>query len=151
MKLRVLSVGRDKSGLFQPAVDEYAARIRKQVRFELVELPASRERDPTRARADEARRLLEAAAGRRLIALDERGQALGSEEFASRLGALLEEARDVDFLIGGDEGLDPTVREAAERVLQLGPMTLPHRLARVVLVEQIYRALTIRRGEPYHK
>lgn len=153
MRVRLLSVGRDKSGLFQPAVDEYARRLGRYVTFELVELPPAKIKDPARARREEAARIL-AAVGPPptvLCALDERGKALSSEAFAQALQGWRVEARDVVFVIGGDEGLDGEVRKRADRVLALGPMTLPHRLARVVLAEQLYRAFTILRGEPYHK
>lgn len=152
MRLRVISVGRDKSGLFQPAVEEYAGRLRRHLAFELLELPASRAREPGRARREEGERVLAAlAAGSQLVALDQRGRAHSSEALSALLGRWMVEARDVDLVIGGDEGLDEAVRTRAGLVLSLGPMTLPHRLARVVLVEQLYRALTILRGEPYHK
>ncbi|RMG20259.1 MAG: 23S rRNA (pseudouridine(1915)-N(3))-methyltransferase RlmH [Deltaproteobacteria bacterium] len=151
MKIRLLSVGRDKSGLFAPAVELYAERIRRHLPFELLELPPSRHRSPERARAEEGERILAATEGRRRVALDERGRALGSVDFARRLERWMLERQDVDFIVGGDEGLDPRVREAADAVLSLGPMTLPHRLARVVVAEQIYRALSILAGTPYHK
>ena len=151
MRLRLVSVGRDRSGLFEPGVQEYARRIRRHLPFDLVELPASRRRDPREARAEEARRLLEATRGRRRIARDERGRARTSEACAEHLGRWMQEGRDVDLVVGGDEGLDGPVREAADLVLSLSAMTLPHRLARLVAAEQIYRALTILRGEPYHK
>jgi 23S rRNA (pseudouridine1915-N3)-methyltransferase len=76
---------------------------------------------------------------------------LTSTEFASLLIAARDAARDVAFVIGGAYGLDDVVRRAASRTLQLAPWTLPHELARLVLAEQLYRAGTIARGEPYHK
>ncbi len=152
MRLRVVSVGRDRSGLFQPAVDTYAGRLRRYLPFELVELPASRVREPVRARDEEATRIL-AAVGpdRRLVALDVGGKRLSSEALAERVNRWMVAGQDVDLVVGGDEGLGDAVRARAALTLSLGPMTLPHRLARVVLVEQLYRALTIVRGEPYHK
>jgi 23S rRNA (pseudouridine1915-N3)-methyltransferase len=76
---------------------------------------------------------------------------LSSVDFAKWLGRQQDGGRDVAFVIGGDEGLSDAVRAKAGLVLSLSPMTLPHRLARLVLVEQVYRAFSILRGEPYHK
>ncbi|MGQ0506641.1 MAG: 23S rRNA (pseudouridine(1915)-N(3))-methyltransferase RlmH [Myxococcaceae bacterium] len=146
MKVRVASVGKDRSGLFAPAVEEYASRLRHYTKFSLLELPASR------TAALEADALL----GKRqpselLVALDQRGKNLSSEELAKFIEKAQHQAKDLYFVIGGDEGLDERVRAAASLTLSLSRMTLPHRLARVVLVEQIYRAFTLLRAEPYHK
>lgn len=86
-----------------------------------------------------------------VVALDERGSLLDSVELSRYVGKAQTGARDLLFVIGGDEGLDESVRGAANLTLSLSKMTLPHRLARVVLVEQLYRAFTILKGEPYHK
>lgn len=86
-----------------------------------------------------------------LVALDERGSLLDSVELSRYVGKAQTGAKDLLFIIGGDEGLDPRVRDAANLTLSLSKMTLPHRLARVVLIEQLYRAFTILKGEPYHK
>ena len=85
------------------------------------------------------------------MALDERGKALASVDFAKWLGRQQDSGKDVAFVIGGDEGLSDAVREKASLVLSLSAMTLPHRLARLMLVEQVYRGFSILRGEPYHK
>jgi 23S rRNA (pseudouridine1915-N3)-methyltransferase len=86
-----------------------------------------------------------------LVALDERGKLLDSVEFSRYVGKARDGSKDLLLIIGGDEGLDERVRQAADLTLSLSKMTLPHRLARVVLVEQLYRAFTILKGEPYHK
>lgn len=86
-----------------------------------------------------------------LVALDERGQLLDSVELSRYVGKAQQQARDLLFVIGGDEGLDPSVTAKAHLVLSLSRMTLPHRLARAVIAEQLYRAMTLLRGEPYHK
>jgi 23S rRNA (pseudouridine1915-N3)-methyltransferase len=146
LKLRLISVGKDRSGLFEPAVQEYASRLKHYARLELVELKAKP------SRAAEAEDLL-ARVGPTdcLVALDERGQALDSPGLAAWLGKAQREAKDVVVVVGGDEGLDPSVLARAALVLSLSKMTLPHRLARVVIAEQLYRAFTLLRGEPYHK
>lgn len=146
MKLRLFSFGRDRSGLFEPAVQEFAGRVRKVVPLELVELKAAE------SPAKEAEALLAKLQPRELlVVLDERGKNLSSPELAAQLGRWRDEGRDVAFAIGGDEGHDPSVREKAAVVWSLSRAVLPHRLARVVVVEQLYRAFTILRGEPYHK
>lgn len=86
-----------------------------------------------------------------LVALDERGRLLDSVEFSRYVERAQVGAKDLLLVIGGDEGLDERVRQSADLVLSLSRMTLPHRLARVVLVEQLYRAFTLLKGEPYHK
>jgi 23S rRNA (pseudouridine1915-N3)-methyltransferase len=149
----VLSVGRDRSGWFEPAVLGYADRLKHYTRLELLELPAARgKRAAVPARAQEAERILAARRpGELLVALDERGDALDTAAFARFLGEAQVRSHDLLFVVGGDDGLDDTVRAAAGRVLALSSMTLPHRLARVVLVEQLYRAFSLLKGEPYHR
>ncbi len=149
MKVRVLSIGRDRSGLFQPIVDEYGGRLKHYARLELLELPESKTPD---ARLREGQALLAKVRPQDFVcALDERGQLLDSVAFSGALQRCLNASRDVCFLIGGDEGLSDEVRSRADLILSLSKMTLPHRLARAVLMEQVYRAFTILRGEPYHR
>ena len=107
---------------------------------------------PTEIRQREGERILAAADGHRLIAFDLGGRDLTSVELAERVQQWEEQApQRTAFVIGGAEGLAPAVRERAEQSLALGAMTLPHQLARVVVAEQLYRALTINRGLPYHR
>jgi 23S rRNA (pseudouridine1915-N3)-methyltransferase len=142
VKLRLLSVGKDKGPTAELA-EEYAGRIRRFADLEVLELRAE---GPAR----EAEALLGKARGE-VWALDERGTLLASAELARRLGRLRDDARPLTLCIGGDEGLDERVRAGARFVWSLSPLTLPHRLARVVVLEQLYRAFEILRGSPYHK
>ena len=142
MKLRLLSVGKDKGPTAELA-QEYAERIRRFAELDVLELRAE---GPAR----EADALLAKARGE-LWALDERGALLTSGHLSARLGRLRDSAQPLTLCIGGDEGLDPRVRAEARFVWSLSPLTLPHRLARVVCLEQIYRAFEILRGAPYHK
>jgi 23S rRNA (pseudouridine1915-N3)-methyltransferase len=153
MRLRILAVGKDRSGLYAPAVEEYAKRIARYVRFEVVEVPEARKRAGTpQAKEEEAGSLLARLDPReRVVALDERGIEEGSTAFSARVGRWLQGGRDTALVIGGADGLGQAVLDRAEERLALSRMTLAHRLARLVLVEQIYRAFTILRGEPYHK
>jgi len=153
VKLRLLAIGRDRSGLFAPAVDEYLGRLARTLKLELVELPEARRHAGTpQAREEEGATLLaRLRPGERLVALDERGEQPTSVELARRLQRWQERGQDVALVIGGADGLSAAVLERAAERLSLSRLTLPHRLARLVLVEQLYRAATILRGEPYHK
>ena len=153
LKLRVLSVGRDRSAWFEPAVQGYASRLEHYTRFELTELTEPKgKRTAQTSRALEGKRIL---AARRpsevLVALDEHGEQLNSLAFARLLGDSQVRSQNLLFVLGGDDGLDALVLKAAARVVALSALTLPHRLARLVLVEQLYRGFTLLHGEPYHR
>ncbi|MEZ4293826.1 MAG: 23S rRNA (pseudouridine(1915)-N(3))-methyltransferase RlmH [Polyangiaceae bacterium] len=143
MKILVLAVGKVKDRPLRDATDEYLKRVGRYVAIEEVEI-ADGPRDKVRAGFEKAAR--EAT----LVALEVNGQALSSEAFArliERLGA--RGKGTIAFLIGGADGLPPDLSAAAHARISLSSLTFPHRLARLVLVEQIYRAMTILRGEPY--
>jgi 23S rRNA (pseudouridine1915-N3)-methyltransferase len=157
MKLRILAVGRIKSGPEAALIAEYRKRLRWSLAIEDVE-----EKRPLFGAELKAREgaLLQAAidraakAGSRpvLVALDERGKVLGIRDFAARLQAWEEQgAAEIQFLLGGADGLAPQIRDQAALVLSLGQMTWPHLLARAMLAEQIYRAQQILAGHPYHR
>jgi len=148
VKIRLLSVGRDKEFTAQGAL-EYADRVRRFAELDLVELPAASVPD---AKEREAERILGKRLPRgELWALDERGTELTSGELASRIGRLRDSALDLTLSVGGDEGLGSAVTRGARFTWSLSRLTLPHRLARVVALEQLYRAFEILRGGPYHK
>ena len=158
MKLAVIAVGRLKDGPERELVDRYGKRAKAVGRslgfspLQLIELPESRARREGDRRAEEGAAILDKAAGAVLVALDERGKSLTSEAFAQRIGAWRDEGRAaVNLVIGGPDGLDGQVRGAADLVLSFGALTLPHQLVRVLVVEQLYRALTILAGHPYHR
>jgi len=142
VKIRVLSVGKDKGPTAELA-EEYAGRIRRSAELTLLELRAE---GPER----EAGTLLGKIRGE-LWVLDERGTLLGSTQLSQRLEKLRDTAQELTLCIGGDEGLASRVREEARFVWSLSPLTLPHRLARVIVLEQLYRAFEILRGATYHK
>ena len=134
-------------------MEGYAERVRRHAELDLVELPTAKGALPP---ADARRREGEALLAKLkpeswLVALDERGTLLDSVELARLVATARDAGRELVFAIGGDEGLDTPVRERAWKVLALSRMTLPHRLARLVLMEQLYRAFSLLRGEPYHK
>lgn len=135
--------------------EDYAGRLRPGLRLELTEIPLprrGRNADFARLRAEEGRRML-AQVDRRayVVALDAGGKALSTERLAAWLAARLAGGRDVAFLIGGPEGLDPACLERADERLSLSPLTFPHGLVRVLVAEQLYRAQSLLEGHPYHR
>ncbi len=159
MRLVIAAVGRLKDGPERELYTRYAGRVNATGRgvglgpIELRELPEGKASSRDSRMNDEAERLLartEAPCWR--IVLDERGKALTSQAFSN----LLRDIRDrgegtTAFLIGGADGHGEAARQQSRQSISLGPMTLPHGLARIVLVEQIYRAVTILSGHPYHR
>lgn len=154
MKVTILVVGRVR-GALQHAVEHYEERAGHYWKLDVVEVDAGAgggRASPDEVRAAEAERLLaRVAPGAQLTTLTRDGRALTSEKLARSLGEAALHAQDSCFVIGGAFGLDPTVVARAERRMSLGPLTLPHEMARLVLAEQLYRAGTILRNEPYHK
>jgi 23S rRNA (pseudouridine1915-N3)-methyltransferase len=152
VEIRLLAVGKLKPAL-RDAADDYLRRLRRYGKVTEVEIREAGAADTvTEGRRQEGIRLRDRLPpGTHLVALDQRGRGWTSEELAAQLDSWLLSSRSVTLIIGGSHGLEPSlVTEAAQR-WSLGPMTLPHQLARVVVVEQLYRAWTILRGEPYHK
>ena len=148
MRIRLVSVGRDKEFTAEGA-REYAERIRRFVPVDLLELPAA---DGPDAKEREAERILGKRLPRgELWALDERGTEQTSVDLSRRIGRLRDSALDLTLCVGGDEGLGVAVGREARFTWSLSRLTLPHRLARVVALEQLYRAFEILRGGPYHK
>lgn len=159
MRLTILSVGRQSPSPEQTLCESYAAEAQGFARklgfqaLELQRIDASRAATSAARMKDEATRLLaRIPAGAHRIALDERGKARTSEDFAAHLGMLRDRAlRDAVFIVGGADGLEAAFRDAAEERLAFGPQTWPHQLVRAMLAEQIFRALTILAGHPYHR
>ncbi len=155
MRLLVAAVGRPKGGPEAELVADYLARAGRGGRalglgpVRLHEVEARRGEGMT---AEAALLLRAVPDGAAVCALDERGQMLGSPAFAAHLAAWRDAGRvEAAFLIGGADGLAPEVRARADLVLSLGPMVWPHLLVRAMLAEQLYRAVTILAGQPYHR
>jgi 23S rRNA (pseudouridine1915-N3)-methyltransferase len=159
MRLSIVAVGRLKDGPERELYLKYAKRIDEAGRavslgpLTLTEIAEARQASAGQRRADEAARIAASAEAADLtVLLDEGGKTFGSEAFARYLGARRDEGRrTVAFLIGGPDGHGDAARQRAQLTLSLGPMTLPHGLARIVLAEQLYRAATILAGHPYHR
>jgi 23S rRNA (pseudouridine1915-N3)-methyltransferase len=138
MEVALLAVGRLRP-YYREACDDYARRLARHVRFSEVEV------------RETARLAGRVPPGAVLVCLARDGTAWTSEALAARMDAWRTAARPVVFMIGGSHGLDDALLRQAAHRWSLGPLTLPHELARVVVLEQLYRAFTILRGEPYHK
>jgi 23S rRNA (pseudouridine1915-N3)-methyltransferase len=155
MKVRLLTVSHRQPGWVVDGCGEYERRLPRTWNFELVEIRPEPRKDGAsteRVQAVEAERLRAAVPrGARIVALDERGDSWSTAEFAARLQRWLQDARDLAFLVGGADGLDPALRDAADHRLALSSLTLPHGLVRVMFVEQLYRAATVLQGHPYHR
>ncbi|HIT45499.1 MAG TPA: 23S rRNA (pseudouridine(1915)-N(3))-methyltransferase RlmH [Candidatus Aphodovivens excrementavium] len=156
MAFTVVAVGKLKEKFWKAACDEYLKRLQPYMRTRVVEIA---DIDPARAGGvDAARRkegeaiLAALPAQAHVILLAIEGKERSSESFSQRLDSLLIQGKsDISFVIGGSDGVSEDVRARANETLSFGPITLPHNLARVVLLEQLYRAEKISRGEPYHK
>lgn len=153
MKLIVAAVGKPRDAALAAAIRQYETRAARYWPLEVREVREERARGAaaTEVRVKESERLRAQVEGATVVACDERGECMTSAAFARFVQGARERARDVAFVIGGAHGIDELLRDHAQRVLALASWTLPHELARLVLAEQLYRAGTIIRGEPYHK
>jgi 23S rRNA (pseudouridine1915-N3)-methyltransferase len=151
VRIRILCIGRMKDGPERELVDDYVARAQKTGKslgyraVEEIELNSS-------SKDDEGQRLLAKHDKGILIRLDERGEAWTSQELSKRLARWRDAGEDaVSFVIGGADGTSPAVAAAARHTVSFGVQTWPHKLVRVLIAEQVYRALSIEAGSPYHR
>lgn len=149
LRITVIAVGRLKERFWTQACDDYLKRLSAYAKVKVIEL-ADTGRD--RECAEIVARLSALGPDAHAILLDIDGSPTSSEALAAKVDRLQTRGiSHVAFVIGGSDGVDAAVRAAAAERLSFGPITLPHNLARVVLLEQVYRAFRIIRGEPYHK
>ncbi|MBK7549168.1 MAG: rRNA ((1915)-N(3))-methyltransferase RlmH [Pseudomonadota bacterium] len=154
MKLVIVAVGQRVPDWAQTAWDDYAKRFPHELRVELKTVktePRGSKTLETLYAAERARIEGAIAKGSRIVALDERGETLTTAALATRLKTWQLESDDVALVIGGPDGLDPAFRKAAHERIRLSDMTLPHAFARVLLIEQLYRAWSINANHPYHR
>ena len=154
MRVSLVVIGRPRDAGLAEAIREYEVRAARYWPLEVIEVKeeSGRGLTPALVRAREAERLTDRIApDALLVACDPGGVTMDSSQFASWLQDQREQARSVAFVIGGAHGLGEPVLGRSARRLSLAPWTLPHEVARLVLSEQLYRAGTIMRGEPYHK
>ena len=155
MKIRVLFTGQTAVSWIRQGIDLYADRIRHYVAFELVELPDLKQAaslSEEQVKTKEGELILKALRPTdHLVLLDEHGARYTSVDWARNLEQKAAHLpKDCVFVIGGPYGFSPAVRARSNELLSLSPMTFSHQLVRVVFLEQLYRALTIIKGEPYH-
>ncbi len=155
MKIVVAAVGKPRDAALAAAIRQYEERAVHYWPLEFVEVKeeSGRSLTPAQVMEKEAERILDKLPGGASLLLCDPtdGKSYTSEAFATLLQGYRERAQDVAFVIGGAHGIAPALRQREHRKLSLAPWTLPHELARLVLMEQIYRAGSIVRGEPYHK
>lgn len=152
IKVRLILVGRTERGFVADGLAHYLNRLERSLQVEVLVLPEAGRGDPAHQQRAEGERILQAIKpGERLVVLDERGKHLESKRFAEHLGRWRDGGvRQVAFVIGGAYGLTDVVRERADLLLSLSAMTFPHQLVRVLFAEQLYRAVSILQGSPYH-
>ncbi|MBB6181549.1 23S rRNA (pseudouridine(1915)-N(3))-methyltransferase RlmH [Pseudorhizobium flavum] len=159
MRISLFAVGRLKSGPEKDLASRYLERFSKAgpaVGLEflrLIEVPESRASNADTRKKEEAAILQKSLPeGGLLVLLDERGKSLDSESFAQMIGRFNDSGkRDMLIAIGSADGLDPELQSRADAVVNLGIMTWPHQLVRILIAEQLYRAVTIIAGHPYHR
>lgn len=159
MKLHILSIGHKPPAWVVAGFEDYARRMPREARIVLTELkPAPRARQAqseasiSQILGEEKARLLAAMpVGCVRIALDERGKQLTTADLARRLAGWMQEGRDVGFMIGSADGLDRELKDGADLQLAVSAMTLPHAMVRVLLAEQLYRAMSMLQNHPYHR
>ena len=154
MKLWVVAVGQRVPAWAQIAWDDYAKRFPAEMRVELKAVktePRASKSLETIYTAEKERIQAAIPKGSRIVALDERGTTVTTAALASKLAQWQLDARDVAFVIGGPDGLDPAFKQAAHERLRLSDLTLPHAMVRVLLVEQLYRSWSMHTNHPYHR
>lgn len=155
MKLRLVCVGKLSEAYWRQAAEDFAARLNRYLplnEIELKEQKAGKKADPRYICEREGERILEKIPAQAyVVVLDERGRTLTSEELAGQLDRhMVQGTAELVFVIGGAYGLSPAVKARADQILALSRLTFTHQMARLFLLEQLYRAMTIVRHEPYH-
>lgn len=155
MKLHIVAVGHKQPDWVEQGYAEYAKRMPRECTVELKEIKPEKRvggKTATQVMAAECTRIDAALpAGCFLIALDERGESWTTLKLAEQMKGWLSAGRDVAFVIGGADGLDPAIKQRANKLLQLSAMTMPHGMVRVLLAEQLYRAWSVINNHPYHR
>lgn len=155
MKLWIIAVGNKMPAWVDMGFSEYAKRMPPKAKMQLIEIKAEK-----RSAGKSLNQVLDAERGRiltslprncRRVVLDEGGRALSTEQLAQNLAVWMQAGRDVAFVIGGADGLHEEIKNDADTRLSLSAMTLPHALVRVVLAEQLYRAVSLMNNHPYHR
>ena len=150
----MLAVGERPRSWVTDGFTEYARRLPRDSQLSLVEVPSGsgKGRPAARTRSEQAERLLkQLGQSDWVVALDADGEGCSTQRLAGKLDHWRMQGRDVAFLVGGADGLDPSCLTRADEIMSLSKLTFPHELVRIILAEQIYRAWTILSGHPYHR
>ena len=158
MKLRILSIGHKMPNWVQQGFEEYLKRIQPMISVEMVELPpAKRSKTPSPAEIDkykalEATTILNAKHPKeRLWLLEVKGKMLSTEHLSDKLSVAMQDGADIALVIGGADGVSPEILQAADFKWSLSELTLPHPLVRIIVIEQLYRAMSLINHHPYHR
>jgi 23S rRNA (pseudouridine1915-N3)-methyltransferase len=154
VNLRVVALGHRMPGWVAAGWDDYARRLPREFALSLTELrpePRDSGKQVAQLLAAEAQRIVSACKGLRIVALDERGEAWTTRRFAERIGAWRDERIDIAFVVGSADGLADSIKKDAAAIVALSALTLPHALVRVIVAEQIYRAVSLISNHPYHR
>jgi len=154
VKLRVVALGHRMPAWVAAGWDDYARRMPREFALELVELkpePRDRGKQVAQLLAAEAPRIAAACRGAEVVAFDERGEPWTTRRLAEAVARWRDDARDAAFVIGSADGLAEPVKRGAAAVVALSALTLPHGLVRVIVAEQLYRAVSLLSGHPYHR
>lgn len=155
MKARLIAIGERAPAWVAEGFADYQKRLSRELPLELIEIAPGvrgKGRDAVRAMQEEGARALAALPKNAwVVTLDGPGTAYSSEQLAQRLATWRQQGRDLAFLIGGPEGHSPEVRQAAQESWSLGPLTLPHMMVRMIVAEQLYRAVSLLGNHPYHR
>lgn len=158
MKLRILSIGHKMPNWVQQGFEEYLKRIQPMISVEMVELPpAKRSKTPSPAEIDkykaiEATIILNAKHPKeQLWLLEVKGKMLSTEHLSDKLSVAMQDGADIALVIGGADGVSPEILQAADFKWSLSELTLPHPLVRIIVIEQLYRAMSLINHHPYHR
>lgn len=150
MKIKIISIDQDKSRQFSEIMNEYIKRLSWKVT--IIDIPTRPTSNIPQQQEKEGQDILRYVDNEYVIALDPRGKQLSSEEFADHFESWQQQHQNnLTFVIGGAFGLSNALKQKANMLLSLSKMTMPHRIAKLMLIEQIYRSYTIMQGHPYHK
>ena len=154
MKLRIVSVGHKMPAWVETACAEYTKRMPRELTTDIIEIKPDKRADGKNSavvQEAEAKRILEAVGRDFLVACDERGQEVTTLQLAEKVALWQTLGRDVSIVIGGADGLHPSLKQRADWLWGLSKLTLPHAFVRVLLCEQLYRAHTVIQHHPYHR
>ena len=153
MKIRILSISSKCPVWINQGIDHFLAKFPLNIRPELIEIrPVRKNREVSKCLIDEKKKIMSRVdPGNRLIVLDEQGKNFTSADLAKKLDDWMSEGKNLDFVIGGAEGLHQSLKAEAEEMISLSLLTIPHQMARLFLIETLYRASAMLTNHPYHR